>query len=100
MVTKGLLIRVEAKPDKVSEVEATLTSVLDLVQGETGTVGWFALRLGPTTFGVFDAFVDETARQAHLDLAREPMRAAAAELFAREPAIENVDVLAAKLPGQ
>jgi quinol monooxygenase YgiN len=100
MVTVGLLIRIEAKPDKVAEVEAMLKSALDHVRTEAWTVVWFALRLGPTTFGIFDASVDEASRQAHLDANVEALRGAAAvELFAASPSIEHVDVIAAKLPG-
>lgn len=99
MVTVGLLIRIEAKPDKVPEVEAMLKSALEHVRTETATVVWFALRLGPTTFGVFDASVDEANRQAHLDANAKTLRGpAAAELFAGSPVIEHVDVIAAKLP--
>jgi len=100
MVTVGLLIRIEAKPDKVPEVEATLKSALDQVREDTATVVWFALRLGPATFGVFDASVDEAHRQAHLYAYGPPLRAAAAELLAGPPAIEHVDVIGAKLPGE
>jgi hypothetical protein len=73
---------------------------LPLVQEEPATIAWFALRLGPSTFGIFDVFPDESGRQAHL-----PGRVAAAlkeranELLVRSPAIENIDVLASKLLG-
>ena len=77
-----------------------LKSALEQVRDDTATVVWFALRLGPTTFGVFDASVDEARRQAHLDAYLEPLRTAAAELFAGSPAIEYVDVLGAKFPGE
>jgi quinol monooxygenase YgiN len=100
MVTVGLLIRIEAKPDKVSEVEAMLKSVVDQVREEGAAVVWFALRLGPTTFGIFDAFVDEASREAHLEANGEALRAPGAELFAESPSIEYVDVIAAKLPGE
>jgi quinol monooxygenase YgiN len=100
MVTVGLLIRVEAKPDKVPEVEATLKSVVDLVREEGLAVVWFALRLGPTTFAIFDAFVDEADRDAHLEANGEALRAAGAELFAESAFIQHVDVIAAKLPGE
>lgn len=99
MVTVGLLIRIAAKPDRVPEVEAALKSALEQVREDTATVVWFALRLGPTTFGVFDASLDEAGRQAHLEAYGEALRAAAAELFAEPPSIEYVDVLGAKLPG-
>jgi quinol monooxygenase YgiN len=100
MVTVGLLVRVEAKPDKVPEFEAMLKSAFDQVREETTTPVWVALRLGPTTFGVFDAFVDEAGRQAHLEAYGEALRVAGAELGAGSPSIEYVDVIAAKLPGE
>jgi quinol monooxygenase YgiN len=100
MVSVGLLVRLEAKPDKVSEVEALLKSVVDQVREDAATVVWFALRLGPTTFGVFDASVDEAGRQAHLEAYGEALRTAAVELGAGSPSIEYVDVIAAKLPGE
>jgi len=100
MVTVGLLIRIKAKPDKVPEVEVMLKSALEQVREDAATVVWFALRLGPATFGVFDASVDGAHRQAHLDAYGPPLRAAAAELFAGPPAIEHVDVIGAKLPGE
>ncbi|MFI6831891.1 putative quinol monooxygenase [Kribbella sp. NPDC050241] len=97
----GLLIRIEAKSDRVREVEAMLRSALGHVRAETATVVWFALRLGPTTFGVFDASVDEANRQAHLEADGETLQGpAAAELFAGQPSIERVDLIAAQLPGE
>lgn len=99
MLTVGLFVRIEAKPDKVAEVEALLASVLEVIQGEAATPVWFALRMGPTSFGVFDAFADDTDRKAHLDANVEALRAASAELFAQPPTIEHIDVVAAKLPG-
>ena len=98
MVTKALLVRLEAKPGKEAEVEAFLRGGLDIVEGEPATVAWFALRFGPTTFGIFDAFPDETGRQAHLaGRVAAALMAKASELFAQAPAIEKVDVIAAKL---
>jgi quinol monooxygenase YgiN len=100
MTTVGLVVRVEAKPDKVSEVEAMLASVVDRVREEGLAVVWFGLRLGPTTFAIFDAFTSEADRDAHLKANGDALRAAGAELFAEPPSIEYVDVVAAKLPGE
>jgi quinol monooxygenase YgiN len=100
MVTVGMLIRIEAKADRVPEVEAVLKSAFEQVREETATVVWFALRIGPTTFGVFDASVDEAGRLAHVEANGDALRAAAAELFDGAPSIEYVDVIAAKLPGE
>ena len=99
MVSVALFVRLEAKPGKQSEVEAFLKGGLPLAQAEPATTAWFALRMGPSTFGIFDAFPDESGRQAHLT---GPIAAAlmakASDLLAAPPAIEKVDVLVAKLP--
>jgi quinol monooxygenase YgiN len=100
MVTVALLVRLEAKPGKETEVENFLRGGLAVVQEEPGTTAWFAIRLGPSTFGIFDAFPDESGRQAHLSgRVAAALMAKASELFVQPPVIENVDVLAAKLPG-
>jgi quinol monooxygenase YgiN len=98
-VTVALLVKFEAKPGKEGEVEAFLRGGLPIVQDEPATIAWFGIRLGPSTFGIFDAFPDEAGRQAHLSgRVAAALMAKAPELFATPPAIEKVDVLAAKLP--
>ncbi len=100
MVTVGLLVRLEAKTGKEADVASFLKGGLALVQQEPATTAWFAIRLGPSTFGIFDAFPDDSGRQAHL-LGRvaAALMAKASELLAQPPVIEKVDVLAAKLSG-
>ena len=98
-VPVALLVRLEAKPGKEEEVAAFLRDGRALVQQEPATTTWFGMRLGPTTFGIFDAFPDEAGRQAHLSgRVAEALMARASELFAQPPTIERVDVLASKLP--
>ncbi|CAG7645252.1 putative quinol monooxygenase [Actinacidiphila bryophytorum] len=99
MVTLGILIRFEAKPDKVAAVESMLRSALQQVRGDASTVAWHALRLGPTSFAVFDAFEDEAGRQAHWDAYSRPLEDAAPDLFTAPPTVDFVDILGAKLPG-
>jgi quinol monooxygenase YgiN len=91
----GLLVRLEAKPEKADDVASFLAGALDLVRDEPGTVTWFAIRIGSTTFAIFDTFRDESGRQAHLagQVAAALMENAPA-LLAAEPVIEQVDVLA------
>ena len=99
-VTVALLVRLEAKPGKEAEVESFLRGGLSIVEDEPATTTWFAIRLGPTNFGIFDAFPDQAGRQAHLaGQVAAALKARASELFAEPPKIEMVDVLAAKLPG-
>lgn len=99
MVSVALLVRLEAKPGKEAAVEAFLRGGLAIVQEEPATTAWFAIRMGPSTFGIFDAFPDEAGRQAHLSgRVAAALMAQAPELFAQPPAIEKVQVLAAKLP--
>jgi len=100
MVTVALLVRLEAKPGKEADVENFLKGGLPIVQEEPATTAWFAIRLGPSTFGIFDAFPDEAGRQAHLTgRVAAALMAQASDLLAQPPSIEQVDVLAAKLPG-
>jgi quinol monooxygenase YgiN len=99
MVTVALFVRLEAKPGKEAEVERFLLDGLPIVMDEPATTAWFGIRLGPSTFGIFDAFPDEAGRQAHLTgRVAAALMANAAELLAQPPVIEKVDVLAAKLP--
>jgi quinol monooxygenase YgiN len=99
MVKVGLFVKLEAKPGKESAVAELLSSALALAQQEPETTVWFALRLGPSTFGIFDAFPSDAGRQAHLS---GPIAAAlmakAGDLLAKPPKIDQVDVLAAKVP--
>ncbi len=100
MVKVALFVRLEAKPGKEADVETFLRGGLPVVQEEPATTAWFAIRLGPATFGIFDAFPDEAGRQAHLSgRVAAALMAKAPELLAQPPIIEKVDVLAAKLPG-
>jgi quinol monooxygenase YgiN len=100
MVNVALFVRLEAKPGKEKDVEQFLLGGLPLVQEEPATTAWFGIRLGPATFGIFDAFPDEAGRQAHLaGKVAAALMAKAEELFSTPPSIEKVDVLAAKLPG-
>ena len=99
MVTVALLVRLEAKAGKEAEVESFLRGGLPIVQEEPATTAWFAIRMGPSTFGIFDAFPNDAGRQAHLSgRVAAALMAKASELLAQPPAIEKIDVLAAKLP--
>lgn len=99
MVKFALFVRLEAKPGKEAAVADLLAGALALANAEAGTTAWFALKFGPSTFGVFDAFADEAGRQAHLE---GPIAAAlmanAPALLSEAPRIERIDLLAAKLP--
>ena len=99
MVTVALYVKLEAKPGKEAEVESFLKGGLAIVQDEPATTAWFALRMGPSTFGIFDAFPNEAGRAAHLSgRVAAALMAKAADLLSKPPSIEKVDVLAAKLP--
>ena len=97
MLKLGFLALLEARPGKEAEVAALLESAQALAAAEVGTIVWYAFRVGPRTFGIFDAFRDEAGRTAHIG---GPIAAAlmarADELLASAPDIRRVDVLAAK----
>jgi len=98
MLTVSLFVRLEAKPGKEKEVAEFLKQGLQLAHQEATTPLWFALRLGPSTFAVFDAFRDEAGRQNHLNgpIAKALM-AQAPNLLATPPVIEPMEVLGVKL---
>jgi quinol monooxygenase YgiN len=99
MVKTALYVHLEAKPGKENEVQKFLEGGLALVNEEPATVAWFGMRMGPSTFGIFDAFPDEAGRDAHLNgKVAAALMARAGDLFAAPPKIQKVDILAAKLP--
>lgn len=94
----GLLAVLQARPNKEAEVEQFLRSAGPLVEAETGTTTWFAFRVGPATFGIFDTFKDDDGRSAHVNGAvAEALFARAEELFVRRPDITPVDIIAEKI---
>ena len=101
MTTKALFVKLEAKPGKENEVAKFLRDGQGLVAQEPATTAWFGIRLGPTTFAIFDAFADDAGGDAHLSgkVAKALMMEKAAELLAEPPTVEKADVLADRLPG-
>jgi quinol monooxygenase YgiN len=97
MVKVALFVRLKAKPGKENEVASFLAGALPLAQAEKTTPLWFALKLGPSEFGIFDAFADEAGRKAHLTgpIAKALM-SKASELLSEPPNIEQVELLAVK----
>ena len=100
MVECGLWVRLEAKPGKEQDLASFLRASLAAVQQEPGTLAWFAVRLGPFTFGIFDAFPSELGRQAHLSgKVAAGLTECAPELLSGPPVMERLEVIAAKLRG-
>jgi quinol monooxygenase YgiN len=97
MVKYAIVARVEAKPGKEDAVEQFLKSALPLAEDEKETISWYALKIGPSTFGIFDTFNDEAGREAHLNgkIAAALMQHAG-ELLASPPVIEKVELIAVK----
>jgi len=100
MTAKALFVRLEAKPGKENEVAKFLRDAQGLVQQEPATTAWFGIKLGPTTFAIFDAFPDDAGRDAHLSgKVAKALMEKAPELLAEPPKIEKADVLADRLLG-
>lgn len=92
--------QMEAKPGKEAEVEEFLKSAQPMALAESGTTTWYALKIGPSKYGIFDTFADEQARNAHLsgEIAKA-LFSKAKELFVKEPEVDKPMILAAKAPG-
>jgi len=98
-VKEAIWVALEAKPGKEKELENFLAGALPLVQGEPATITWYAIRMGPGKFGIFDTFADDSGRQAHLQgKVAAALMAKAPELLAKEPRIEKISIVAAKVP--
>lgn len=93
----AILAVLQAKPGKEQALEDFLKSALPLAQAETGTVAWYAFKMGDGRFGIFDTFADDAGRNAHLngDIAKA-LFAHAEELLATAPSIDQPEILAAK----
>jgi len=97
MIELALFVQLEAQPGKEQVVADFLAAALEMANQEAGTPIWFALRLSPTTFGIFDAFSTEADRQTHLNGAiAQALMAKAPELLAAPPQIQAIDVLGVK----
>jgi quinol monooxygenase YgiN len=100
MVKLALYVQLEAKPGKEQEVENFLRSGLSIVQQEPGTKTWYAIKMGPSSYGIFDTFEDEAGRDAHLNgKVAAALKEKAADLFAKPPRIDKIELIAAKVPG-
>ncbi len=99
MISRGLLVRLKAKPGKARALEEFLTNALPAVRAEAGTIAWFGVRLSPQEYGTVDVFPDDAARYAHLQgPVAQALMNSAPDLLSRAPKIQNLDVLAFKLP--
>ena len=99
-LTLGLLATLQAKPGKESELADFLRQGQALAEAEAGTRVWYAIRIDDSTFGIFDAFEDEEARQAHVNgEIPKALAKVGPDLLAQDPDIRPVDVLATKPPG-
>jgi quinol monooxygenase YgiN len=99
MVTKALIVRLEAKTDQEETVAGFLRDALPLIQQEAQTIAWFAFRIDASSFAIVDVFPDEAGRRAHLDGAvAAALEEKGLKLLAQPPLIESIDVIAAKLP--
>lgn len=94
----GILATLEARSGKEQDVEQFLSLAIPLVAAEVGTTSWFAFKIGPRTFGIFDTFGDEEGRNAHVNgEVAKALFARAEELFDRHPQVQMVDIVAEKL---
>lgn len=99
MTKHALYVPLKAKPGKEQEVAAFLRSAAPLVNDEPGTVTWFAIQEGPSSFAIFDTFDDEAARDAHLNgKVAAALMEKVGELLEKAPDIYKLEILADKLP--
>ena len=94
----GILATLQARPGKERDVEEFLSSATPLIAAEVGTTAWFAFKIDPGTFGIFDTFKDEEGRSAHVNgEVAKALFARAEELFVVPPEVKMVDIVAEKI---
>jgi quinol monooxygenase YgiN len=97
----ALYVPLDAKPGKEKEVADFLRSAVPLVNAEPGTISWFAIQMGPSSYAIFDTFDTEAGRDQHLKgkvAAALTEKAKSGDLFAKPPEIHELEILADKLP--
>jgi quinol monooxygenase YgiN len=93
----ALWVRLEAKAGKENDLAQFLKSAVPMVEAEPETLAWYALQIGPSTFGIFDTFAGDSGREAHLSgKVAAALMAKAPELLNGAPSIQKVDLLAVK----
>jgi quinol monooxygenase YgiN len=96
-VKLGLLVRLEAKPDKGEALGEFLKAGRELALAEEQTVTWYAFKIDETHYGIFDTFESAEGRQAHIDgEIPKALGQVADDLLASAPDIAPIDVLAVK----
>lgn len=96
-VRLALLARLEAKPGKGDELAAFLQAGRELAVAEEGTVTWYAFKISDTSYGIFDTFETEEARDAHLGgQIPQALGQVAPDLLAADPDIRTIDLIAVK----
>jgi quinol monooxygenase YgiN len=93
----GFLALLEAKPGKGDELAAFLQAGREIALAEQGTVTWYAFKINDSSYGIFDTFETDDARDAHLaGQIPQALAQVAPDLLASAPDIRTVDVVAVK----
>ncbi len=96
---KGLFVTMKSKETTTTDVENFLNIGRQLVSEEPETLSWYAIKIDATTYAIFDTFVDDSGRDAHLTgkVAAALMENAPVLLDGFEAsAIQKIDIIASK----
>ena len=96
-VRLGILALLEAKPGKGDDLAAFLEAGRAIALAEQGTVTWYAFKISDTSYGIFDTFETDDARDAHLaGQIPQALGQVAPDLLATQPNIRTVEIVAVK----
>lgn len=99
MTEVGLAFRFETTWGQEDEMAQFLEEELPELLEEMPSRGWFAVRFGPTSFGIFDAFPAEEGQREHVgERIAEALLARGDGALVATPLVEGFDVLSMRVP--
>ena len=99
MAMVGVLAKFEFLSGHEQEIGRFFAEGRTIVEGQPATTGWFAARVGPTTYAAFAVFATEADRDGLLAAGGPVLSKTYGHLFAAPPTLDKVDIVEYRLPG-
>ena len=98
MAMVGVLARFEFLPGHEEEIGQFFAEGRTIVEGQPATTGWYAARLGPTSYAAFAVFATEADRDSLLAAGGPALSKTYGHLFAAPPTFDKTDIIERRPP--